>query len=385
VQGGPDHHGQSLLQGCPEAYPKEMTMDTRSGPNIAQLNRRLAEPPFITGHLPGAGGVIKAAREHFQVEEVLPYQPCGEGEHVFVKLRRSGWNTADVAAALGRAAGVKGPDIGWAGRKDRNAVVTQTFSLRLPLDRPLTQIADQIKALPFEIIDLARHRNKLKTGHVAANRFSIVLSQAAPGADERVQAIAAAMKQSGVPNYYGEQRFGHEFSNLDRAAALLKRGRAHGKKEAFMVSVLQSALFNCWLIERIQRGAFDCLLQGDVARKTDTGGLFIVEDLQEAAQRFAAGRITYTGPIYGHKMMAAAGPAGDHEQRLLQNFGLALEAFKPLRAPGSRRVAVIHPDDLAVAAVAPGFQFSFTLPAGAYATTILREFTRSVGIISSEN
>jgi len=354
-----------------------MAMDSQPSFNVSDLKQMLGQPPFTTGDLPGTGGVLKAVPEHFQVEEVLPYAPCGEGEHVFVKLRRTGWNTVDVAAALGEALGLKGPDIGWGGRKDKNAVTTQTFSLRLPVDMPLSEVGDRIKPLHFDIIAIERHRNKLKTGHVAANRFRIVLSGVAPHANQRAQAIAAAVKVSGVANYYGEQRFGYHYRNLDRAAALLKRGKTRGRKDTFMVSVLQSALFNCWLIERIQRGEFNALLQGDVVRKTDTGGLFTVDDLDEAVPRFEARQIAYTGPIYGHKMMAAVGAAGDCENRVLQRFGLDIGAFKPLRAPGSRRVAILFLHDLAVKPVSEGLEFTFTLPSGAYATTVLREFTRS--------
>jgi tRNA pseudouridine13 synthase len=360
-------------------------MDSDVALNVANLKQSIAQPPFITENLAGTGGILKAIPEHFQVEEDLPYAPCGEGEHVFVKLRRAGWNTTDVATALGRVFGLKGADIGWGGRKDKNAVTTQTFSLRLPLELSLAQVEDRLKPLPFEILAIQRHRNKLKTGHVAANRFRVVLSGVALCALERAEAIAAALKESGVPNYYGGQRFGHHYFNLDRAVTLVKRRKVHGQKDRFMVSVFQSALYNCWLIERIRRGDFDRLLQGDIARKTDTGGLFIVDDLDEAARRFAARQITYTGPIFGHKMMAAIGPAGDCENRLLQRFGLDLGVFKPLRAPGSRRPAILYLHDLGVKSVPEGLEFTFTLPSGAYATTVLREFTRSSGDAVAEN
>ncbi len=345
--------------------------------NVSDLKQMLVQPPFTAGNLPGTGGVLKAIPEHFQVEEVLPYAPCGEGEHVFVKIRRRGWNTVDVATALGEVFGLQGSDIGWGGRKDKNAIATQTISLRLPVDMPLTEVGDRIKPLHFEIIAIERHRNKLKTGHVAANRFRIVLSGVDPCAYQRAEAIAAAVKDAGVANFYGEQRFGYHYHNLDRAAALVKRGKAHGGKDTFMVSVLQSALFNCWLIERIQRGEFNTVIEGDVARKTDTGGLFIVDDLDEAVRRFAARQIAYTGPIYGHKMMAAVGSAGNSENRVLERFGLDLGVFKPLRAPGSRRTAILYLHDLAVKPASEGLEFTFTLPSGAYATTVLREFTRS--------
>jgi tRNA pseudouridine13 synthase len=343
------------------------------------FKRVLAQPPFISGHLPGIGGTLKAVPEHFQVDEVLPYTPCGAGEHVFVKLRRTGWNTTDVAAALGDVLGLRGPDIGWGGRKDKNAVTTQTFSLHLPMDLPLAAVKARLQSLPFDIKDLQRHGNKLKTGHVAANRFRVVISGVEAQVDSQAAAIAAVLKSGGVPNYYGEQRFGNRYRNLDRAAAIVRRGKARSKKEAFMVSVLQSALFNSWLIERIDCGRFRTLLQGDVARKTDTGGLFVVDDLDEAVQRFAAGRIVYTGPIYGHKMMGAAGAAGEYENALLRRFGLTPAAFKPLRAPGSRRAAILYLHDLTFKRVEQGFEFNFTLPAGAYATTVLREFTRAPG------
>lgn len=347
--------------------------------NVDNLKRAIIQPPFITEDLSGIGGVIKAAPEHFQVEEELPYSPCGQGEHVFIKLRRAGWNTADVAAALGRVFDLRPADIGWGGRKDKNAVTTQTLSLRLPAELAADRIADRIKPLPFEILGIERHRNKLKTGHVAVNRFRIVLSGVEKDAFGQAEAIAVALKDKGVPNYYGPQRFGHHYHNLDRAAAIVRRAKAHGRKDTFTVSVLQSALFNCWLVERIRRGEFDRLLLGDVVRKTDTGGLFVVDDLEDARQRFAASRIQFTGPIYGYKMMAAAGPAGEYENQLLLNFGLAADAFKPLRAPGSRRAACVHLDDLIVEPVAEGLRFSFTLPSGAYATAVMREFTRSCG------
>jgi tRNA pseudouridine13 synthase len=340
------------------------------------LKEALAHLPYMAADLPGIGGVIKASPEHFQVEEVLPYAPCGEGEHVFVRLRRQGWNTADVGQALGQRFGLKGADIGWAGRKDKNAVTTQSFSLRLPMSQPIDEIESVLTALPFELLDLQRHRNKLKTGHVAANRFSIVLSQIPPHALDAATAIADKIRQGGTPNYFGEQRFGIQLRNIDRAVAILRRGKARGKKEGFMVSALQSALFNLWLKERIERDTFDTLILGDLVQKTDTGGMFVVEDLQEAAQRFAERKVIYTGPIFGYKMKPAGDRAGRYERRLLESLDLEAASFKPLKAAGTRRQAVLHIPDMEIGAVADGLRFRFTLPSGAYATTVMREFTR---------
>lgn len=344
--------------------------------NPEHLKTAMSRLPFITGRLPGIGGVIKAEPKHFQVEEILPYAPCGEGEHLFIKLRRQGWNTADVGQALGKPFGLKTVDVGWGGRKDKNAVTIQTFSLLLPMSTSIETVKSALKDLPFDLMDLKRHGNKLKTGHVAANRFRIILSQVGPQALASAEAIAEKLRRTGLPNFYGEQRFGIQLRNIDRSMGVLKKGKARGKKESFMVSVLQSALFNLWLTQRIEREAFDKVILGDLAKKTDTGGMFTIEDLQEAQQRFEARKIIYTGPIYGHKMKPAGGTAQALEIELLESLDLNLEIFKPLRAPGSRRAGIVHVDDLTIKKVMEGLEFTFTLPSGTYATTLLREFTR---------
>jgi len=142
--------------------------------------------------------------------------------------------------------------------------------------------------------------------------------------------------------------------------------------------VMQSALFNIWLKERMARAAFNIIIPGDLAKKTDTGGMFVVDDLDEAMQRFATRQIVYTGPIFGHKMRPAGGQAEEYERRILKRFGFSPDMFKPLRAAGSRRSAIIYLDDLTIDRVPEGLRFTFSLPSGAYATNVLREFTRTV-------
>ena len=341
------------------------------------LKHTLSQLPYMTAHLPGIGGLIKAEPAHFQVQEILPYAPCGEGEHVYVTLKRQGWNTADVARALRAEFALKATDIGWGGRKDKNAVTTQTFSLQLPIRMDISEVQRKLDPLPFDPLDIRRHRNKIKTGHVAANCFQIVVSQVGPEALQKAQSIADALSCCGIANYFGEQRFGWQMRNLDHAEKLVRKGRAgRGKKDRFMVSVLQSALFNLWLKQRIESGRFDAIVRGDVVRKTDTGGMFIVEDVTEALQRLADRRIITTGPIYGYKMMAAIEKAGEKEKQILAAFDLGVQQFKLLKAPGSRRPAQLFLKDLKITPAPEGLLFCFTLPSGAYATTVLREFMR---------
>jgi tRNA pseudouridine13 synthase len=363
---GNDHHGDPH--------------DRKKDPRVAALKQVLIDLPYVSGHLPGIGGTIKSNPEDFQVEEVLPYSPCGEGEHLYATIKRTGWNTADLGTALARCLDIKPRNVGWGGRKDKQAVCTQTFSLCIAPTVAVEDVKARLKALPIDILDLQRHRNKIKTGHVAANRFRILLSGVTPDRIDQAQAIAQELTRFGVPNYYGPQRFGIAMGNIERALKLIGRPKtARGPRGAFMVSVLQSALFNQWLSQRIQRRAFDTILKGDLAKKTDTGGMFIVEDIADAATRLARGAIVYTGPIFGHKMMAPRDEAAQWEARILADHHLTAADFKPLRAPGSRRPAVLRLSDLAIQKADDGLLFSFTLPSGAYATAVMREFTRESG------
>ena len=336
----------------------------------------LSPLPFAAAPLPGIGGAIKATPQDFVVEEILPYTACGEGEHVYITFRRTGWNTADAARIMQIHLGLAPSDVGWGGRKDKTAVVVQTLSFRCGVNHPLVDIEKALSDLPFEIIAIDRHRNKIKTGHVAANRFTVVVSDPEPEALARAMAIADRLKQTGVPNFYGPQRFGHGLRNIHQGFSLFSTKRK-GRKDAFMVSVVQSALFNIWLKQRMAAGKFQQLLPGDIVKKTDTGGMFTVEDMTIDSQRFAAGEIVYTGPIYGFKMKAAMDAAGEKETDLLEHFGLTPENFRQFRSPGSRREAILNLTDLTIVEVNGGLRFTFTLPAGAYATTVLCEFTRS--------
>ena len=332
--------------------------------------------PLAAGDLPGIGGVLKSRPEHFVVEEILPYQPCGQGEHVYITFRRSGWNTADAARSIQDRLALARSDVGWGGRKDKTAVVVQTLSVRCGLKRSLDDIKNALTELPFEIVDIKRHGNKIKTGHVAANRFTIVVNQPAPDALPRALVIAERLKQTGVPNYYGPQRFGHQLQNVYRGFSLFAAPK-QGRRNPFMVSVVQSVLFNIWLKQRMQTDSFGQLIAGDMVKKTDTGGMFTAEDLSVDNRRFMAGEIVFTGPIFGFKMRPATQAAGKREADLLEQFDLTSEDFRPLRAPGSRRLAIVRLVDLTIAEMADGLQFRFTLPSGAYATTVMREFMQN--------
>jgi tRNA pseudouridine13 synthase len=334
--------------------------------------------PYITGDLPGIGGEIKVEPAHFVVEEIPLYKPAGEGEHIYVCLTREGWTTRALEQRLASLFGLRDIDVGSAGQKDKHARVTQVFSLRLPGVEE-AMVARRIQeALPVEVIWVRRHRNKLKVGHLLGNRFQIVVLHPGPGAFERAREIAQTLQARGLPNYYGVQRFGIHGDNAQRGrAALLGGGPRERWLRRFLLSAYQAALFNTWLAERIRRGWFDRLLTGDIAKKMDTGGLFTVQDPAAEWPRWERREITYTGPIYGHRMRWASGEPGKLEREVLESAGVTSEMLHKARLDGSRRPALLWVNELEIEPYPDGLRFVFTLPKGAYATTLLREFMKT--------
>ena len=333
--------------------------------------------PFITTELPGIGGEIKVEPRHFIVEEMSLYEPCGEGEHVYLRCTREGWTTRGLQKRLAQIFGLKEWGVGYAGLKDKHALVTQTFSLHLP-QADVQNVADVLAGeLPIEVHWLKRHRNKLRTGHLHGNRFRIVLLNPIENALATARQIAAALAERGVPNYYGEQRFGFAGDNAARGLEILHgHGPRQRWKRRFLIDALRSELFNKWLAMRIEKGWFETLVLGDIARKEQSGGLFEVEEVAVELPRFRRREISFTGPMYGHKMRWASGEACSLERDILAQAGITEAQLKKAGADGTRRIGRIFIDDLDVQAHKHGLHFSFTLPPGSYATTVLREFIK---------
>lgn len=333
--------------------------------------------PFITAGLPGCGGQIKAQPGHFIVEEVPLYEASGEGPHLYVCLTREGWTTRQVVEALARLLELRPRDIGYAGLKDRHARCTQVFSL--PGLEP--SAARRIESeLPFQVLWARHHRNKLKPGHLLGNRFRITISDLdVPAAEALTHAghIASALAQRGLPNFFGPQRFGNEGANVARGYHVLVGGWERDKwLRRLVISAYQSYLFNRYLARRMALGWFDHLVPGDVAKKTDTGGMFNVQDPAVEQSRYARGEITFTGPMYGTKMWAAGAAAGELETAILAEAGLTLENFAQARVEGTRRPGRLSLPTIDYSSGDDGLHLAFFLPKGSYATIVVREFTK---------
>lgn len=340
------------------------------------------ETPCLTATLPGVGGVLKREPEDFVVEEVPAYEPCGEGEHLFLWIEKRDVAAEQLAQHVSRSLSVRQGDIGVAGLKDRHAVTRQYVSVPATAEENLSRVdSDRI-----QVLRVARHRHKLRTGHLKGNRFEILLRGVCSEGVSRASAICDVVREFGFPNYYGTQRFGRDGETLSLGRDLLAGRRRPGdippKRRRFLLrlalSAVQSALFNDVIAQRVREGRLHHVLPGDVMQVVASGGCFVVEDLEREQMRYDARETVLTGPLFGPKMMSPDGETAVLEESALTRAGLVREAFHAYRKllPGARRAAVVWPDDLAVTEEPEGLRFRFVLPAGAYATVLLREFMK---------
>lgn len=332
--------------------------------------------PYATPELPGVEAAVKTRPEDFRVDELPLYAPRGEGEHLFVQVEKEGKDTLFVARALARALGVPPRDVGIAGLKDRHAITTQWMSF--PSVAP--EKAEGLEGEGFRVLAAVRHGNKLRTGHLRGNRFTIRLRGA--GDLEAVARIARALEERGLPNYFGEQRFGRTGENLALGIQILRgapeaRAVRDRRLRKLLVSAVQSEVFNRILARRLRAGNWDRPLPGDVLQRLESGGLFVCEDPALDGPRVASFECSITGPLPGPKMRPRpTGEPAAWEEEVLQEIGVSTEDFSQRDTPGTRRPLRL-PVRIEVEEDPDGVILRFELPSGAYATSLLREITKA--------
>jgi tRNA pseudouridine13 synthase len=336
--------------------------------------------PYLTADLPGIGGALRTTPDDFFVDEEPAYEPSGAGDHVFVRIEKRGLTTPMAVERIARALNVNPRDVGVAGMKDRHAVTRQWISLPPPItpEAVKTLVLDDIA-----ICDVSRHQNKLRTGHVRANRFILRVRGSGEGAVAKAQAIFDVLaKPPGTPNWYGEQRFGRDGDNAEKGLAIVRGERPprDRKLARLLVSSLQSKLFNEWLTARMRDGLYAKVLAGDILHK-NPGGQFVCEAPDVDQPRLVAGEVGITGPMFGDRMRAptAGSEAAAREAQILDAAGLTSDSFASVRAiaEGTRRDAAVAVGNPSVRAVEDGVELSFSLPGGAYATAVMREVMKT--------
>lgn len=332
------------------------------------------DPPAALGASVGSA-VLRAYPEDFRVDERMGVEPAGVGEHLWVELRKTGWNTEDVAHWLARTAGLPRRAVSFSGLKDRQAVTRQWFSLHLP-GRPDPELEDPPEGI--ELLECKRHSRKLNRGTHSANAFELKL-RSWQGDDHALEQRLDTIRRRGVPNYFGAQRFGRNGDNAERARAWLEgTGEAPRKRalRGIWLSAIRSQLFNRVLAERVRRDCWDRVLDGDVLQPEGSRGLFHQADEPRAADRVKAGEVHPTAPLPGGGGMASSGACAALEARILAEEKTIIGALSDQGVEAARRATRLPVTGLECDVEPDGPRLRFELPAGAYATTVLAELIR---------
>jgi tRNA pseudouridine13 synthase len=358
------------------------------------LSSQEESPPLpYRSQTPGIGGTLRGEIDDFEVEEIPAYPPSGTGDHVMIWIEKRDLTTGSVVQALARELRVSPKDIGVAGLKDKRALARQMLSLPPPTS-PKAALQLQIEGV--RILSAERHGNKLKTGHLRGNTFHLVVRNLqVPHLEalERARAILEELSRPpGAPNWFGMQRFGRDGDNAEVGRALVKKEKLSRpapkhKMRRLYVSAYQSELFNRYLALRLNSARYDQILSGDVLQKRDSGGIFCSDEVSVDQKRLEAGEVCITGPMFGHRMRTPTpqSPAAELEEELLRGEGIEAKSFAHLGkiALGTRRALAVIPENVgalpwqsAENPDANAIRVSFSLPAGSYATAIMRELIK---------
>ena len=313
--------------------------------------------------------------DDFVVTENTGIEPEGQGEHLWLRLRKTGLSTPEMCKLLSRLSGVRDRDISYAGLKDKHAVTEQWISLIWPIK----QEPDWLAQLPAEIELLAhiRHSRKLRKGALRGNRFQLVIRHIACVDPDAVLERIAHIRRAGFPNYFAEQRFGRDGANVSKAKAMFNRSmtvRDRFRRGMFL-SAARSWIFNNLLAERVRRGDWDRVIDGDVCQLHGSRAWFVAEAGDaDIPRRVKEGDIHPTGPLWGDGDPSSKGEALGLESAIARLDVDLMAGLAAARVDHDRRALRVIPEDLHGEWLDDGsLRLEFGLPAGAYATALLRE------------
>lgn len=319
---------------------------------------------------PQITAVIRNQPTDFIVDEQLNFEPTGSGEHLLLQIEKRGQNTQYIARQLARLTGLRMRDISYAGLKDRHALTRQWFCFKWPIKQDLDWQQWQIE--DSHILQVVRHYRKLRLGALKANHFQLTLTEVSePEAlVKRLQLIKA-----GVPNYYGEQRFGRDGGNLALADGLFQGERITDRQiRGLALSASRSFLFNTVLSARIAQGLFNQVLDGDILQLDGSGSIFQVEKADTVLQqRLLDGDVHPTAPLVGLEGAQVTQQAAAFEQEALSTHQQWCEGLNEYRLQGARRSIRLVPQQLSADIRGNSVTLRFALPAGCFATSVLRE------------
>ena len=319
---------------------------------------------------PKQTALLKAECADFVVKEQLGYDMSGDGEFVAVKVRKTDCNTLFVGEQLAKFAGISARNMSYAGLKDRKAVTEQWFSLQMP-GQPTPDFS-QFSLEGVEILEVTRHQRKIRIGSLQGNHFEILLRNAEETDELKVRLDFLA--KNGFPNYFTEQRFGRDGNNLTQALRWangeIKVKDRH--KRSFYLSAARSEIFNLIVSKRMELNLAQQILVGDVLQLNGSHSWFVVdewEDLAQLQQRLAQQDVLLTAPLIGEEEKSAV----DFEHEIFAQHQALFALMRQERMKAARRPILMQPQQFQWQFEPNGLRLQFDLPAGSYATALIRE------------
>lgn len=326
---------------------------------------------------PSLTGVIRTKFSDFKVDERFAFEPTGEGEHALLHIKKQDTNTDWLSRQISDLAGVKKVDVSYAGLKDRNAITTQWFSVWLPgkPDPDWTQLNSE----NVEILHTVRHNRKLRRGSLRGNQFTLIVRDIQGDASDLEQRINL-IKCDGVPNYFGNQRFGIDGQNLEKAKIMFSGKRVKDRfKRSIYLSAARSAMFNDVMSTRVEMDKWSNGIAGDVMLLDNSHSYFLAEEIdEEIIRRLQEHDIHPSGPLWGRGELLSKLEVAELENKLSSKFKVFDIGLKNARLDQERRSLRLSVNDLQWNYDNDNkkLELSFFLPAGGYATAVLREIIK---------
>ncbi len=327
--------------------------------------------PYVYGG-PSGTGKIRSIAQDFIVKENLSFEPSGAGEHAFLHIQKQGENTEYIARQLSRFANVRQRDVSYAGLKDRYALTAQWFSVWLPgkADPDWAQFdSDSIK-----VLHAVRHARKLKRGVLSGNSFKLVIRDWQGDRTKTVRQLEL-IKAKGIANYFGSQRFGNEGQNVNKALALFDGAKVGREQRSIYLSAARSYLFNLILADRVAQNNWNQSLTGD-SYQFDLSHSCFQSDQPDAdiIRRLADKDIHPTGVLWGRGDADVSADALAIEQAVIQAHQALAQGLIANAVDRDRRALRVNVQDLYWQFIDDiTLELGFTLAAGSYATSVLRE------------
>lgn len=326
---------------------------------------------------PSLSGNIRSQSSDFKVDEKFAFEPSGEGEHALLHIKKQDTNTDWLSRQIAQLAGVRKVDVSYAGIKDRNAITTQWFSVWLP-GKPDPDWS-LLNSENVEVLKTIRHNRKLRRGSLRGNQFTLIVRNVKGDTSDLAQRINTIIK-NGVPNYFGEQRFGIEGKNLEKAKIMFAGKREKDRfKRSMYLSAARSAIFNELLSQRVAINKWSDGLAGDVMLLDNSHSYFLAEEIdQKIIQRLKQHDIHPSGPLWGRGELLTKGMVAEMERALSKQFSVFDVGLKNARLDQERRALRLTVKDFIwnYDQEKQTLKFSFFLPAGGYATSVLREIIK---------